>query len=245
MYELVKAGAGSAAIEADLRRIVDSGKALFSADLVLLENGERRDIMPGIPSFRAWTTKAQPPDESWTAYCLRTFQEGSAGLDVLREFESQIRNLPKKDSSGIFLQINFGEKTDPLFLVPQDKMDVQRAEAAVAAGYPTVEPILMELLEWIQDYNWPVAHVLNPFLATVGMPLEHHLRKILRGDDNGWKYYVLEIVENSCELTTALQDQLERIATSPTNGEKEEELDQLAREVLEKYGLASSSTEIL
>jgi len=245
MYELVNANAGLAAIEADLRRIVDSGKALLSADLVLLENGEHREIMPGILSFRAWTTKAQLPDELWADYCLRTYQEGSAELDVLRQFETQIQNLPKEDSSGIFLQINFGKQADPLLLVPQNKMDVQRAEAAVAAGYPTVEPILMELLEWIQDYNWPVAYVLRPFLATVGMPLEHHLRKILRGDDDIWKYYVMEIVENSRELTIALRDQLERIVISPTSGETEEELDQCAREVLEKYGLAPSSTENL
>ena len=32
-----------------------------------------------------------------------------------------------------------------------------------------------DLLEWDKDYNWPVAHSLMPFPASIGQPLAPHL----------------------------------------------------------------------
>src|SRR4051794_23281462 len=63
---------------------------------------------------------------------------------------------------------------DVQHLIPQNKFDLKRAQAAVEVGYPAVAPILPELLEWLQDYNWPVAHILAPFLASIGEPLVPH-----------------------------------------------------------------------
>jgi hypothetical protein len=40
-------------------------------------------------------------------------------------------------------------------LIPVDKYDLGRAQAAVDAGYPAVESILGSLMEWLQDGNWP------------------------------------------------------------------------------------------
>ncbi len=40
-----------------------------------------------------------------------------------------------------------------LELLPRDKHDVAAVERLAALGYPTVEPVLPELLEWIQDIN--------------------------------------------------------------------------------------------
>ena len=41
-------------------------------------------------------------------------------------------------------------------LLPKDKMDVEKAEALVALGYPAVAPVLPELMALMQDTNWPV-----------------------------------------------------------------------------------------
>lgn len=71
-------------------------------------------------------------------------------------------------------------------LVPTHKKDLERAEAAVKAGYPAVEPILGRLIEWLQDCNWPVAHVLAPFLESVGAPLVPHIWRVLRTNDDIW-----------------------------------------------------------
>lgn len=122
-------------------------------------------------------------------------------------------------------------------LIPGYKHDHETADAAIAAGYPAVEPILFELLEWIQDMNWPIAQKLAPFLASIGPPLAPHIREIFKTDDEVWKRWViLDILEHSPELTKALRDELEQIATSPTEDEADDELDIEARRLLSKLG---------
>jgi len=118
--------------------------------------------------------------------------------------------------------------------IPRSKCDTERAQAAVAAGYPRVTPILFELLEWRQDGNWPGAHVLAPFLASIGAPLAPHLRRVLATDDELWKYWVISrVLRESRELAQELRPELERLATSPTEPEAREELQEVAREVLD------------
>jgi hypothetical protein len=120
-------------------------------------------------------------------------------------------------------------------LIPQNKFDTDRAEQAVAAGYPAVEPILPELLEWIQDSNWPVARVLGPFLGSIGTPLIPHIKKILATDDNIWKYWTLtHVVQDSPDVAAALREDLQRYADSPTADERAEGLDELARTILHR-----------
>ena len=120
-----------------------------------------------------------------------------------------------------------------LLLVPRDKFDLARAEATVAAGFPAVAPILPQLLEWMQDCNWPVARVLAPFLATIGSPLLPHIRDVLATDDDVWKYWVLTyLVEGSPAVAEALRDELRRYALSPTPNEVAEGLSEKARSIL-------------
>ena len=120
-------------------------------------------------------------------------------------------------------------------LIPQNKFDTDRAEQAVAAGYPAVELILPELLKWIQDSNWPVARVLAPFLGSIGTPLIPHIQKILATDDNIWKYWTLTyLVQDSPDVAAALREDLQRYADSPTDEERAEGLDELARTILQR-----------
>ena len=126
---------------------------------------------------------------------------------------------------------------DIRLLIPQHKSDIERARLAVATGYPAVAPILPELLEWLQDCNWPVSHILAPFLVSIGTPLIPHIQHILDTDDEIWKYWMISaIMRDSFELALAFRDELERLAFSPTEREAREELDEVAQEVLEKYG---------
>jgi Domain of unknown function (DUF5071) len=118
-------------------------------------------------------------------------------------------------------------------LIPQNKFDTERATQAVASGYPAVEPILPELLEWIQDCNWPVARVLAPFLGSIGTPLIPHIRRILASDDTLWKYWTLtRLVRDSPDVVVALREDLERYANSPTPDETAAGLDEVARGIL-------------
>ncbi len=79
-------------------------------------------------------------------------------------------------------------------LVPRTKYDTECVQALADLGYPAIEPILPELLEWIQDMNWLVALVLAPFLASISLPLAPRLRLIMTGDDNLWKNWILRDV---------------------------------------------------
>jgi hypothetical protein len=123
-------------------------------------------------------------------------------------------------------------------LIPTSKADVEHARAAVEAGYPEVDPILGELIEWLQDYTWPVAHVLAPFLASVGAPLVPHIWRVLRTDDGVWKYWVIGILirELPETLAAAFRPELVRLCYTPRPDERMEELDTQAREVLEHFG---------
>jgi hypothetical protein len=90
-------------------------------------------------------------------------------------------------------------------LVPIDKFDLARASAAVDAGYPTIEPVLGALIEWLQDCNWPVATVLLPLLRSVGAPIAPHIWRVLESNDNIWKYWVIGQLLPSLPEDTAVQ----------------------------------------
>jgi hypothetical protein len=118
-------------------------------------------------------------------------------------------------------------------LLPIDKTDTEAASKVVAIGLPGVEPVLPKLLEWLQDMNWPVAQILQPFLASIGAPLVPHIRAVLATDDDVWKYWVVQgVVGKSAELVHALKPELERLAHSPTDGETEEGVSELSAQII-------------
>lgn len=128
-------------------------------------------------------------------------------------------------------------------LIPTGKSDEDRARAAVAAGYPAVEPILPALMEWIQDSNWPVATILLPLLTSVGPPLVPHIWHVLRSGDLVWKYWVIGLLVPSLPETVAstFREELERLSYNPELNERIEELDQRARSVLMHFGWRSTT----
>src|ERR1051325_9452597 len=106
-------------------------------------------------------------------------------------------------------------------LLPRNKIDTDRARAVVVMVFPAVEPALPELLEWMQDVNWPVALELQPLFVGMGKPLAPYIRRILETDDDIWKANVVDyIVAKSADLKAILRPELERLAASPTPGEQ-------------------------
>jgi len=125
-------------------------------------------------------------------------------------------------------------RPEPSAVLPRDKLDTANAEKLVALGFPAVEPVLPQLLEWMQDFNWPVAQVLQHLLASIGAPLAPYVRVVLSQEDEIWKYWVLHcIVRESKELAGMLRADLQRIALSPTASEKKEDVDLVVKEILE------------
>jgi hypothetical protein len=118
--------------------------------------------------------------------------------------------------------------------VPASKFDLDAVARARAAGYPEIGPVLPALLEWLQDGNWPVAGALVDVLALVGTPIGPHIVGILRGSDDIWKYWVLTMLAPrlSVDAREAIIDECVRIINSPTDGERLEEVDLAARDIL-------------
>jgi hypothetical protein len=123
-------------------------------------------------------------------------------------------------------------------LLPADKFDIERARATIALGYPQVDTILPALLEWMKDMNWPVAQTLQPFLASIGLPLLPHVRRVFDTSDEMWKYWVVRcIVGESPELARVLEPELHRLASAPTSIEREAGLDEAAQQVLARIAM--------
>ncbi|MEB0031252.1 DUF5071 domain-containing protein [Undibacterium sp. RTI2.1] len=115
-------------------------------------------------------------------------------------------------------------------MMPVDKFDTNAAEIIVALGNASD----LGLLEWVQDLNWPVARVLAPFLANPGSVVFPGIRQVLTSNDDTWKVSILNgVVAQSSELIRLLRHDLKRLASEPTPGERAEELNELALELLE------------
>lgn len=126
-------------------------------------------------------------------------------------------------------------ETDLSGLIPKNKFETEKVDALIQLGYPAVQPILPELMTWVQDMNWPVARILQPFLVSIGAPLEPYIREILKTEDENWKYWIFSgIIGNSRPLLEIFKPELERMSLNPTVAEKIEELNELAKSLLEK-----------
>lgn len=122
-------------------------------------------------------------------------------------------------------------------LVPKTKSDLKTANKAVKAGYPAVEPVLSDLIEWLQDYNWPVAHVLAPFLASIGLPLVPYIDAVFLSTDESWKYWMIVcLISQNDDLFCHYKPTLIRYSEMPSASDRENELDEISREILVERG---------
>jgi hypothetical protein len=120
--------------------------------------------------------------------------------------------------------------------IPKNKSDLDSVHKLEQLGYPKISPILQPLLKWVQDINWPVAYPLAGLLASVGQPLVPHLVEILRGDDGAWKYWcIVHVIQPmAVEARRSLRPELEHLVQSPSENDKREEVDLVAKEALDE-----------
>jgi len=87
-----------------------------------------------------------------------------------------------------------------------DKFDTAAIDRATQIGFPSLNPILPELLEW----------VILP-----------HINAILISEDRLWKYWTIELVVSNLkyDIQIELHDELTRLANYPTYYDKSEEVD--------------------
>lgn len=88
-------------------------------------------------------------------------------------------------------------------------------EAGIALrylGYPRVKNFIPELLEMLQDLNWPAAGYIADLLRTIGKPLVPYIKHIFHNvkNDDIWFHWILSTVINSWskELVLELKTEL-------------------------------------
>ncbi|MBB2752274.1 UNVERIFIED_ORG: hypothetical protein GGI57_002977 [Rhizobium aethiopicum] len=121
-------------------------------------------------------------------------------------------------------------------LVPRDKHDVAAVSSIEKAGYPAVAPILDDLVGWTADGNWPVAVPLARFLASLGEPIVEPVSRVLKGNDPTHKYFCLILIVRHLppEIVEKLRETLCQLSTNPNDDDRAEDVDTLAREVVER-----------
>ena len=123
-------------------------------------------------------------------------------------------------------------------IIPKDKSDLDAIRSLDELTNSELQPFLSDLLEWVQDINWPVAAPIAKRLTICGDELVEPLRSILVSDDAVWKYWVLSsiILESSVSVREKLKDEIEQLAMSPTEIEKNEGVDFAARKIMNLGG---------
>jgi hypothetical protein len=121
-------------------------------------------------------------------------------------------------------------------LIPKDKHDLECVDRVSQLGYPAIAPILPQLLEWVQDINWPVAYPLSRLLASIGEPLIPPLLEVLHSEDGIWKYNCIEFVIKPMRMDVKrkLAAELELIAKMPSKTDILEEVHLVAQEAIDE-----------
>lgn len=119
--------------------------------------------------------------------------------------------------------------------IPEDKCDEDAIKRAEDLGFPGLNPILPNLLEWVQDAHWPVTNDTAALLSKAGLEIVPHIRFILSSEDGMWKYWVIELVLKNIapEVILALKSDLARLISSPSQDDLSCGVDEAAQALLD------------
>ncbi|QOG02050.1 DUF5071 domain-containing protein [Flavobacterium sp. MDT1-60] len=116
-------------------------------------------------------------------------------------------------------------------LIPKDKFDFETVEKLKNCSFEEIESIIPDLLEWLQDMNWPISRPIAELLIPFSEKISSEILKILQSEDQVWKYWILitfgEIIKDKMVL-----NEIERIAKDPTKDEIEEEVFEIATKII-------------
>lgn len=122
-------------------------------------------------------------------------------------------------------------------LIPKDKFDNSTINQLCRLTDDEMQPIIFDLLEWLQDYNQPIAKDILPIVVlhqNIAMP---HILTILQGNDIMWQYWVIELVipyliDPNKQL---VKSELERLSSLEIIDEDIEEIVKLSKNCLTFY----------
>lgn len=124
-------------------------------------------------------------------------------------------------------------------LVPNNKEDSNFIHDLKLKSISEIRDIIPQLLEWMQDMNWPQAPLIADYFSPYINEIQEELISILKSNDEIWKYWILHGLILHSEITPGQKILLEvkRVYLNASKQEKEEEVDVIAKEILEKYKL--------
>ncbi|HCE2342634.1 TPA: DUF5071 domain-containing protein [Vibrio parahaemolyticus] len=111
-------------------------------------------------------------------------------------------------------------------IVPNHKSDLETSEQLHFLSNEEITPYVYELLEWLQDLNWPVADPVSKRLLQLNLELVEPLLLILSSDDDVWKYWIVSSFLHYVDISVydRLIFKLNKMKISPTKQEIEEEV---------------------
>lgn len=120
-------------------------------------------------------------------------------------------------------------------LIPTSKDDQKAIENLQTASPEQVFVVAKELLEWLEDGNWPVSYPVGKVLSQYVNQLQDELLPILRGPDPLWKMWCIRFILEEAQVSQLDKQylvELERIAKYPTPNEEAEGTAEAAQDAL-------------
>ena len=123
-------------------------------------------------------------------------------------------------------------------LIPKSKFDDKNIDKILELNDEQFKYIALDLLEWIQDINWPISNKIINVLSLRQNIIDEYIIKLLKkeNEDNIWKYNIILylIPEFKKEINIDIINELKRINSNPTEGEKLEEVNLVSNEICQK-----------
>ena len=122
-------------------------------------------------------------------------------------------------------------------LLPKNKFDIEAVEKIKGLSRSEIISLLPKLLEWIQDMNWVISPNIAELLLEYPNEIIPHIRKVFETEDDIWKFWCLDVLGKHLpsDSRKVLTNELIRLAERPTEGEKLEEIDVKAKEILNQF----------
>ncbi|MFC0518176.1 DUF5071 domain-containing protein [Mucilaginibacter angelicae] len=116
-------------------------------------------------------------------------------------------------------------------LIPKHKDDQKVIAGLKKLSFEQLKPIVPDLLEWLQDMNWPIARPVADILKPFADRMTPDIIRILKTNDGEWKQSMLgNLARNTTD--PQLLSEIERIAKFPSRDEIESEVNLEAISIL-------------
>ena len=118
-------------------------------------------------------------------------------------------------------------------LLPKNKYDDKNIELLRFYGFPKNNPIIFDLLCWIQDINWPIADSIIEILKSAGNEIVPEIITILNSNDKEWIFSIVKFLLPN--LNISIQQSLISEIEQYLVNETEEDYKQVITEYINTY----------